>query len=280
MKINKILVPIDFSPCAINALKIAATLAKDHKASLEIINAIHMPQHPHADVMFAGSLIQPILSEYESDVEENFKQLEIDIPLLREVKYSTKKFVSVPTDAIYTCLEKDDIDLIVMGTKGSHDGLEKLVGSISADVIRFSSKPVLMIPENITSLQVETIGIAADLKRMHQMEKLQILATLANALGASVKILHIAKEDDTDHLIEEAHERINLKEIFKNVKTSYIWMSEMNIQEGIFDFIHSHQIDMLAMYPRHHNFWDRLVKGNTTKKVAHNIKIPLFTVHD
>lgn len=280
MRIKKILVPVDFSPCSINALSIATEIARGQLASIEVVNAFHMPAYPHADVVAANTIIEPMLSEYEEQIEEQFQSLVEKVPGLKDIGFSTRKFVSPTKDAIHTCIEKDGIDLIVMGTKGSHDSLEKLVGSVSSDVIRFAKVPVLVIPENVDTFQIKQIGFAADLHEIEDMDKLDILTLFAKMTGAQLKIFNISTDDDEESIMEKARERMNLVNSLKGVDHSYAWINKSEPLEGILDFVESHKLDMLAMFPRHHGFWDRLLHGSITKKVVMKIQIPLLTIHE
>ncbi len=280
MEINKILVPVDFSPCALNALRIAADLAGRTGASLEVINAIHVPAHPHADVMAAQTIVQPMLSEYEAQVEERFQKLAEEVPELSEVTYTTRKFVALPSDAIYTCITEDGIDLVVMGTKGSHDVLEKIIGSLSADVIRFSKVPVLMIPENVEALSLKTIGFAADLHTIEDVKKLEVMIFFAKMTGAEIKLFYFARNDDHKHLLERGREKMKLLDSLAGVKHSYVWSDQEKVSSGIMEMVDTHNLDMLVMYPRNHSLWDRILHGSVTKRVAVRVDVPLLTVHE
>lgn len=280
MEIKKILVPTDFSACSINALKIAAGLAKGQNASIEIVHAVHVPAHPHADVLAAHSLVEPILEDYEKKTDLKFAKLKKQIPELAKVSCSVQKFVSLPSDAIHTVLSTSDIDLVVMGTKGSHDILEKLVGSMSAEVIRFSKIPVLMVPENVQSLNIGSMAFAADLKEIKDTSKLDMLVFFAKASGAELTVFHFSNEYDDGHLEELARENMKLMDKLKGIKVNYASLDEQTVSDGILKFIEKYKIDMLAMYPRHHGLWDRIIHTSTTKKIAMRIKIPLLTIHE
>lgn len=280
MKINKILVPFDFSDCAINALKLAAKIAIRHGANMEIINAINTPA-VHTSVMAAGVFVQPLVGEYETDIQnERFEQLLADVPELEEVAYETKKVMANTADAIYTSIERDNIDLIVMGTNQTHSPLERLVGSVSANVIKFSSVPVLVIPDNISVLNIRNIGFAVDLRQINDISKIEILSELAKVTEAKIEIFHISQKDDVHHIIENAQERIKLLDALADVKHSYVWVNEEDVLEGIIDFVENREVDVLAIYPRHHSIWDSLIHGSITKKVLLNSNIPILTMHE
>ncbi|WP_420580593.1 universal stress protein [Reichenbachiella sp.] len=280
MRISKILVPTDFSKCAINALKVATEIAIKQGAKLEIVNAFHVPSYAPMDVMAVDLVNQPLLKEEEQKVKEEFKTLPNSIPQLKDVNYSTKVFMAPTADAIYQCTEQDDIDLIVMGTKGEHDVVENLFGSMSAQVIKSAEVPVLVIPENVDGFELKHIGFAADLHEIENMNRLSILSLLAKMYGAEINIFHISQESDEESISEAARERMFLEGSLKDIKHTFATIYHEEPLEGIMEFAEDKKLDMLAMYPRQHGFWDKLIHGSTTKKVVMQIKIPLLTIHE
>lgn len=280
MRISKILVPIDFSKCSINALKIATEIATKQGAKIEIVNAFHVPAYAPMDVMAVDLVNQPLLKEEERKAKDEFKSLPNLIPELKDVSYSTKVFMAPTADAIYQCTEQDDIDLIVMGTKGEHDVVENLFGSMSAQVIKSADVPVLVIPENVESFDLKHIGFAADLHEIENMNRLGILSLLAKMYDSEINIFHISEEYDEESISEAARERMFLEGSLKDIKHTFATIYHEEPIEGIMEFAESKKLDLLAMYPRQHGFWDKLVHGSTTKKVVMQIKIPLLTIHE
>ncbi|MEP2025582.1 MAG: universal stress protein [Reichenbachiella sp.] len=280
MLVKKILVPTDFSKCAINALKIAAEIAYKQRAKIEVIHAFHVPAYAPMDVMAVDLVNQPILKEQQDRVKEEFKTLPDLVPQLKDINYSTKVFMAPAADAIYECTEQDDVDMIIMGTKGEHDVAEKLFGSMSAQVIKSADVPVLVIPENIDVFQPKHIGFAADLHAIDNMNRLGILSLLAKMYDAEIHIFHISEEDDEESLSEAARERMFLEGSLKDIKHTFTTIYHEEATDGIVEFAEKKKLDMLAMFPRQHGFWDKLVHGSTTKKVVMQIQIPLLTIHE
>ncbi|MDW3210266.1 MAG: universal stress protein [Reichenbachiella sp.] len=280
MRISKILVPIDFSRCSINALKIATEIATKQGAKIEIVNAFHVPAYAPMDVMAVDLVNQPMFKEEERKVKDEFKSLPSLIPQLKDVSYSTKVFMAPAADAIYQCTEQDDIDLIVMGTKGEHDVVENLFGSMSAQVIKSADVPVLVVPENVESFDLKHIGFAADLHEIENMNRLGILSLLAKMYDSEINIFHISEENDEESISEAARERMFLEGSLKDIKHTFATIYHEEPIEGIMEFAERKKLDLLAMYPRQHGFWDKLVHGSTTKKVVMQIKIPLLTIHE
>ena len=278
MKLDKILVPVDFSNCSKNALRIAAEIAEKKNAEIEVINAIHMPSRADGNVMGANIIIPSILTDYEKRVDEDLNTLKTEIPALSRIKFKTKKIVSVFRDAVYTCLANDDIDLVVMGTKGLHGGMEKILGSSSADVISFSKVPVLMVPENTTSLFMDRIGFAADLEEIDDIKKLDTLKYFAELTGAKIHVFHIIKNDKDQ--LEQSANNLKIAEFLQGTDAVFHSESEGNITKSILYYIELYQLQMLVMLPRQHDLINRLLYGSATKKVAMNIHVPLLTIHE
>lgn len=280
MRISKILVPTDFSKCSINALKVATEIAAKLGAKIEIVNALHIPAYAPMDVMAVDLVNQPLLKEEEDKVKEDLKSLPNKIPQLKDINYSTKVFMAPTPDAIYECTEQDDIDLIVMGTKGEHDIVENLFGSMSSLVIKSAEVPVLVIPESVESFDFKHIGFAADLHEIENMNQLSILSLIAKMYDAEINIFHISEENDEESISEAARERMFLEGSLKDIKHTFATIYHEEPLEGIMEFAESKNLDLLAMYPRQHGFWDKLIHGSTTKKVVMQIKIPLLTIHE
>jgi nucleotide-binding universal stress UspA family protein len=277
-EIRKILVPIDFSDCAMNALKIAASIAKIQRASLEIVHAVQLPKELQVDVMAGMVINTPVLSELETEVEQEFQILENEIPDLLEVTYKTTKSTAPTLDLINSCLEENPIDLIIMGTKGRHNIVDRLLGSISADVIKASNVPVLVIPENFKSFHVFRMGLAADLKRLDDVRKLDLLTLFTEMTKSEIKAFHISQKDDLKNKDEIIQERMKIMDAISKAKHSYVWIDEGELTDGILEFVESHKLDMLVMFPRHHSFWDKIWHPSVTQKVVMDIQIPLLAI--
>lgn len=278
MKPQNILVPLDFSNCSKNALKIAIGLARNNHATLYLLNAIHIAT-PYVDVTGGHSLVEPVIEDYEKRVEKEFDTLIKEFILLRDVDYVIKKYVCTVSDAIEMCLKEEKIDIIIMGTKGSHSTLEKFIGGVSADVISQVNVPVLLIPENISSLQANRIGFAADFENMEDLGKLEPLIYFAQLTKAEIQIFNVT-ENVGDISFEKSRQSLKISNYLKDVDHTFHTIEDQKVVHGIFDFIKDHNLDMMAMYPRKHGFLERLLSDSVTKKIAMSVHIPLLSIHE
>ena len=144
MRIEKILVPIDFSLTSENALKAAIQIAAQHQAKLYLLHIIEP-----GILMFAqdGSLIFDITSESID------KEHEIRLEKLYD-RFKGKGYWEVEsvvkhgevTPLIVQTAEEIEADLLVMGSHGTETSLDDLLGTNAYSVVKRAKCPVLTIP--------------------------------------------------------------------------------------------------------------------------------------
>jgi nucleotide-binding universal stress UspA family protein len=140
---KQILFPTDFSPCAERAFSHAAHLAACHNAQLHILSVIDVD---HDDVSPMAYLP---LGQDELAAELGIR----DAGELRSEAgtYPGSNTINVtlrapsPWRAILDYAEKNEIDLIVMGTHGRHGVDRILMGSVAEQVVRRAKCPVLTV---------------------------------------------------------------------------------------------------------------------------------------
>jgi len=136
----------------------------------------------------------------------------------------------------------------------------------------------LAVPAGTKELKIKRIVFATDYSKVQDPSTLRILVDLAQLFNAEIHILNVNPIPSSTS-IEEAEEAFSIEQYFKNVKHSFQFSSEGNIEKGINNYIKSNDIDMVAMIPQKHNLVKKLFKGSLTQKMAHHTKIPLLAFH-
>ena len=143
MKVERILYPTDFSEGSAYALSRAKELAIHYNAKLYIVHVVY-------DVVKTTGLHIPHISSEELYKELNkWGEEEIEKCCAEETKNmdNIEKIIlhGVPYEEIINFAEKEDIDMIVIGTYG-HSGLERFVfGSTAERVVRRAPCAVLTV---------------------------------------------------------------------------------------------------------------------------------------
>ena len=152
---KKILLPTDGSENSKRANKHALWIADKSNANI-IIMYVTEPYFPElATGLPLSTLPTPDERFYEEIREEghqiidNFKQELEDVQCKGICKNTNLKSIITegkPSTEIVNILNKENIDLVVMGASGRH-GLDRFViGSVTERVVRNAKKPVMVIP--------------------------------------------------------------------------------------------------------------------------------------
>jgi len=148
--IKRILVPVDFSPCADAAVEYAAFIAETFGAGIDVLHAWHPPHDMGAAFNFPvfdtkGGRQQTLLQFVKTQAGRDLKGVlsRLERRGLKDVRGRLE--ANTARMAILNATRGGDYDLVVMGTHG-RTGLSHLfMGSVAEQVVRRSSVPVLTV---------------------------------------------------------------------------------------------------------------------------------------
>jgi universal stress protein A len=133
---KRILVPIDFSPGAQEALDYACELAGKLGAVVHLVSALG----PMGELPLSQKMIDELAAQHRRGLEElaaQRRQLAAFGPPIVEA--------ADPRDLILAAVSRVEADLIVMGTHGRRGVSRLLLGSVAEDVLRQAPCPVLAV---------------------------------------------------------------------------------------------------------------------------------------
>ncbi len=147
MKLNKILVPIDFSDYSKNALKYAVNFAKLFNAEILLIYVVEPVIYP-PDFSMGQIAIPTVTTEFDDRAKEELNKLaKNEIP--QQLKVSIIIRTGKPFVEIIDTASEADVDLIIIATHG-HSGVEHILfGSTAEKVVRKAPCPVLTLREPV-----------------------------------------------------------------------------------------------------------------------------------
>ncbi len=277
MKIENILVPVDFSDCSNNALRYAIELAALYKAKLTLLHCyvVHVPA---AEITID---LQPQLAkEYQENAEKNFLLLKERMTELSKVNYREVIKTSFINVGITNASKEFDTDLIVMGTKGAGNRIDAFFGSNTYHTIKKSEVPVLAIPDGAGFIAPTKILFAADFKRLEEVKSLDIIKAFSRKFSAEVQVLHVGHgwSELNMHQTKEAAAMI---EYFGNTEHSYHFVKEERpVEDAIEDHLEEHQNELLVIIARKHHFPGSLFKKKLTRQTVMHTDLPLLTIPD
>jgi len=141
MGFHKILCPIDFSPCAREAMKHAAGLARESNATL-ILAHVWEPS-----VWAVGGDLSPeVVGEMVATEQQQLNEWRRDARALGAPEVGIAFLTGAPWDQITGYVRSDSaIDLVVMGTRGRTGIKHALLGSVAERVVRHAPCSVFVV---------------------------------------------------------------------------------------------------------------------------------------
>ena len=146
---KKILLPTDGSESSKRAGEQAISLADVTGADIIVLNVIDVNYlQPSYLPSFRDDLEKELRNEgkqaiarFEEDLEESQCR-----GMCKNIKFTSKIDEGKPYEVILETMDKEDVDVVVMGASGKH-GLDRvLLGSTAERVIRGTTRPVLVVP--------------------------------------------------------------------------------------------------------------------------------------
>jgi nucleotide-binding universal stress UspA family protein len=170
--------------------------------------------------------------------------------------------------------EKENIDFIVMGTKGITHLREVFLGTIATKIMNESNTTVLAIPEKCIYSPIEKILFNTRF-HMDDIEPLKKVVALANVFHSHVDCLNVKPP----HTVYTDDFVVDFKNVFKEQNIAFHSVLGNDIEGAILNFIDQNKIDMIAIHERHRGFFDKLFQISLSKKLTFNISIPILSVH-
>jgi nucleotide-binding universal stress UspA family protein len=144
IRLNRILVPVDFSEYGAHALRYGCALAQKFGASLHLLNVLedYYPLVPEAGMMLGDK--DQYLSGLRAATERELAKLP-EAAWAPGGEVTRTVIVGTPFVEIVRYAREHDIDLIVVGSHGRTGIAHVLMGSVAERVVRKAPCPVLTV---------------------------------------------------------------------------------------------------------------------------------------
>jgi len=276
---KRILFPTDFSEAARTAFVYALRFADSFEAELVILHVYDLP-------IVETSPLPDSTAEIFDIVEMNqFESFREQLPELHSIAEKLQlghvrmRNVLLYGDLIYTInkvCKDEEIDMIVMGTKGATGLKETFLGSTTASVMSNAKVPVLGVPAEAEYHPIKNIAFTTQYQDKDSHVLKQALE-ISDKLGARLQCLYIKTPDDPmdiDQRIEDwkAH-HIEPHLDFFNIAGD-------TIEQTLLDFIENQHTDLLIMRTHKRTFFEGLFHKSLTRKMAYHTKVPILIFHD
>jgi len=148
---SKILVPVDGSINSMKAIDYAVNLAEKYKSEIIALHVLYSQTGFafHKETV-AGTITSSSLNdlnlEAKQEAEKWFKEInkraeKMNVQIKTEVVFTVISIV----EGILTHAEKENIDLIIIGSKGKSGWKKLIVGSVASGISTYAHCPILIV---------------------------------------------------------------------------------------------------------------------------------------
>ncbi|MFZ4612350.1 MAG: universal stress protein [Bacteroidia bacterium] len=269
--IKKILVPIDYSKPSLKAVNYALELAESIHAEVIIHHAI-FPFMMTEDY-FEYSIVENSINTKKEKLKKFIKNLSKKNNTVG-IKISDSCNVGLPCQSILEVSKKQNIDLIILGTGGSKDFNQVVIGSKTANIISNSTVPVFLLPINSTVETNKTeIVFATDFLDVPKGKSKKILIAFAKSKQAQINVLHIIKSGNMPEI--ELLEKGFNKSLYQ-IPHKFSYVSNSNTIVAINEYLNNSSSQILCLIKRKHGIISGLFHKSVSKYLALHGHFPML----
>lgn len=262
----KILCPTDFSENSEHAIEYAINLSNQLNAKLYFITSYKVP-HIAGNLHSLGERIDSALHDDMRTFVNKFDKL-----ITSGIQPEMDVVEGNTTVSILHYAEKNDIDLIVMGTKGSSGIANMIMGSITKKLFEKTNIPVLAIPLSWKFIDARnSILLSLDTKGIGNEKSIDLLGKLKSIPNTIIDAFHVASPNEKVDFNENT-------KLLQGIINDIVVVEGTDTVHEIKSYVDEKGIGILSMVGRKHTFWERLLlESNTTAELfATNVPILLL----
>lgn len=276
---KKILVPVDFSRQAAYALEFAIDLVKKSKAHIKVLHVVEFP---------VGTAVDPIGLPVPTQIDADLLGILKDNAKKRMTRFlnGTDKSINIdsridvgnPYITITEFINEEDINMVIMGTKGASGFKEFFIGSNAEKVVRMAKCPVITLHEKMKPADIKDIVFATDFEDPSEalVTELKHLQKLFDAQLHLVRI-NTPNNFERDRLTKAALEKTARKYSLKNYTINIY--NDVYEDQGILSFAQDIKADMIALGTHGRKGIGHLISGSVAEDIVNHASQPIWTYH-
>lgn len=273
-KINKILVPVDFSKQSLIALSQSYNLAKEIDAEIVLLYVIEKLS-PTMKMFYKG------LDEIAGAVENNLKDLADYESQKTNLNFSTIVVKGKIYNKIVKVAAKIDATLIVMGTKGG--ARSNFIGSNSLRVVKTAPCPVITIKGKRHKKGCDKILLPLDLSKQ-TTDKVKVALDTAKIFKADIYIISVLLAEKN-----EVKSRIvkQLDEVQKHIEQNgvrcisvikEIKKGEQSLVGAVLDYSKKIEADLVMIMTQQEKDFKEFFIGSRAQTIINNSEAPVLSI--
>jgi len=276
-EIRKILVPVDFSPLANQAIETAIAVSKRQLATLTLIYVVEntfilFPPEAHA-----GS--SPLLPKLIKDANENLGNLAKELRTKHDIVVNHVVQSGNPADEICRWAHHKNMDLIIMGTHGASGLREFFIGSNAFRVVKNAPCPVLTMPGHNQWLDFKKILFPVRIVP-HALDKYEVVRPIIRRNGSSLLVAGVVKKDDPagftemKELVDSVRKQIEEDDVICGSQVHYV----DNVAKQVLELAETEKPDLIVITATLDNSVRDFFIGPYTQDIVNHSRFPVLSI--
>ena len=274
---RRILCPTDFSKNAQNAIEYAVKLFKNETCVFYILNTYNA--EPYTMELAIARDLEEFRKKSIGGLRAILEWLSHD-DNSRNHEFHVVSECGNLLDIIKTMVDKQDIEMVVMGTQGATNSRIEIFGSQTVLAIEeIRNCPVLAIPSKTIYKEIKEIVFPTDYRTTFKRREFQYLVDIAKMSNSSIVVLNVVnKNESLDE--DQVNNKNLLKDYFEDLDYSFHTLKNNDVQAAINSFIESRGSDMVSFINRRHSFFGMILSRPMVKNLNYHTGIPVLALHE
>lgn len=275
-----VLIPTDFSENSKNAISYALDFFADCPVRVYMLHVSppNSSYQPRPLKVLQNTLSSEEPASHTQSLEEEVNNCRLMTRNSKHEFFAIEKKGAL-IEAIRSQVEKFEIDLIVMGTKGNAGMEDDKMDSKTYEVITKVKCPIMVVPEHARMDKIDNISFITDYNNIYRNK---VISTLSKALQlhqAPLRVLHL-RPKNSKLTSEQVDNKGFLHYFFRDTKHSFHFLESQYVESGIQEFIDTWEISIVAIAARNLNFIQRLMLRPASEAISYHTEIPFLVMHE
>ncbi len=275
-KIERILVPVDFSETSEFAIYTAAAMAMLFKSELSFI---HVVKHNESSPAALNDVSVPVKTDLVEQANIKLHDLQNKIKVYSGIQANILVTTGNVQKGIRKYAESEQASLIIMGTHGISGYQEYFIGSNAQRVVTLSSIPVLTLRKEKDILGFKNILMAFD-NSLYSRTKVNLAIEIADVYGANVHILGVLDSKDK---VEKNKFNVKVNQVeglirARNLHCEVEVIFGDNIAKAAMAYAEEHKCDLMVINTGHESKITGIFLGAFAQQVVNHSTIPVLSI--
>lgn len=272
--IKRILIPIDFSLDAANALWHADRFAHLHEADLYFLNVVPVENQMGVSISASeAGYTQADTGEAATELRSFVRSI-----LKRSIPDDHFLVANGPVvERIVDIAEQNKIDLLVMGTRGSGRTSPAWVGSTTADLLERAPCHLLVVPEKANRSELNKVLCATDLKESDPY-RIWKAANILKAFAPKISCVHVHSAHNGTFHISMDELKSFLTVTVPTIDISFYEIVGITAWDSLNDFCMHNHTDLLVVFKPLDGLLKTLLHRSVSRSLLLQTTVPLMVL--